>query len=385
MELEERRSGCPLYHCKASGAFAFATSCIILFLNCSWLLSTSPPHQPDLLSLAATTSRAVDHVDPNAPTDDVHPSSIGNCDLSQGEWVADTGPLLYTSNTCRFINQSRQNCVQNGRPDSGYLHWRWKPFECELPPFNPTFFLDLMRGKKLALIGDSLARNHLESLLCTLAQVEDPISVSLDFDRFNDFMWHFPSHNFTFRNFWSPFLVNYTKENDLFKLFLNIPDVAWAEQLAEYDIAVVSTGYWYFRKILFHVDDTVLGANPEAGLNVTTMEAPAAIRIALANVLKHMIQGYKGIIMLRTVTVDHFDSGNWMNGGSCKRSKPFSHQDGGIPRVPWMSREICKVQIEEYQKAMAYAKDISKLKLLNVTYSAFLRPDGHPGPYRMIR
>ncbi|MCO5550774.1 hypothetical protein L7F22_004265 [Adiantum nelumboides] len=306
----------------------------------------------------------------------------GKCDISQGEWVPNTGSLPYTSDTCQYIQQSRQNCVRNGRPDSDYLHWKWKPSECELPPFNSAYFLDLMRGKKLAFIGDSLGRNHMESLLCVLTQLEDPLS--LPSDRYNEFMWHFPSYNFTFGNIWSPFLVNYTEEDDLIKLNLDIPDVAWAQQLADYNVVVISTGYWYHRRSLYYVNNTVLGANSQLGLNVTIMQTQSAIRLALANVLKHMTMEYTGIIMLRTVTVDHFE-GEWMKGGSCKRKKPYSHQGGGKPPVPWMNKEICKVQIEEFQKAMAYANDTSKLKLLNVTYSAFLRPDGHPGPYRMVR
>ncbi|MCO5554057.1 hypothetical protein L7F22_007583 [Adiantum nelumboides] len=101
----------------------------------------------------------------------------GKCDLSQGEWVPDPAPPLYTNNTCRYIQDSLQNCLGNGRSDSSYLHWRWKPSECDLPPFDPAFFLDVMRGKRLALIGDSLARNHMESLLCSLTQVRNLLSV----------------------------------------------------------------------------------------------------------------------------------------------------------------------------------------------------------------
>lgn len=52
-----------------------------------------------------------------------------------------------------------------------FVNWRWKPDECELPRFDSMAFLHLLRGKKLAFIGDSVARNHMESLLCILSQV----------------------------------------------------------------------------------------------------------------------------------------------------------------------------------------------------------------------
>lgn len=67
--------------------------------------------------------------------------------------------------------EGHQNCMRNGRPDTGFLYWRWKPRECELPPFDPERFLEMMRSKTWALIGDSISRNHVQSLLCMLSAV----------------------------------------------------------------------------------------------------------------------------------------------------------------------------------------------------------------------
>ncbi|KAI5065963.1 hypothetical protein GOP47_0018587 [Adiantum capillus-veneris] len=385
----------------AGGASALISVAIItiLFLNCWWFLALPPqPNQPllastesgndsiasnpDLNWTADVNDGIVDHPKENVQSEDPLRTASELCDLSSGEWVRDRSPPLYTNNTCPFIQLS-QNCLLNGRPDRGYLQWKWKPFDCELPPFNAAHFLDLMRGKKLVFIGDSLARNHMQALQCSLTQVEEPLNLYSD-PKDKEYKWLFPCYNFTLTNFWSPFLVNYTVEHDIYKLNLDVPERVWSSQLAEYDIAIVSTGYWYFRKSVYHVNNTILGASPRSGLNVTRMEMLSALRIVLANVLKHIRTEYKGITMLRTVTVDHFEHGTWSHGGVCNRTTPFSHhQDGGIPPIPWMNNEINKVQIEEFEKAMALVSDTSKLKLINVTYSAYLRPDGHPGPYRI--
>ncbi|PRQ59891.1 putative PC-Esterase [Rosa chinensis] len=71
---------------------------------------------------------------------------------------------------------SKLKCQVNGWPDKEYENWRWKPFQCDLPPFDAIKFLELMRGKTIAFIGDSINRGHMESLLCTLkhAFVEVP-------------------------------------------------------------------------------------------------------------------------------------------------------------------------------------------------------------------
>ncbi|GAV83596.1 PC-Esterase domain-containing protein/PMR5N domain-containing protein [Cephalotus follicularis] len=80
-----------------------------------------------------------------------------------------SGPV-YTNAICP-LTESHQNCMRNGRPDLGYLYSRWNPRACELPQFDAQRFLDLMKSKTLALIGDSISRNHVQSLLCMLSPV----------------------------------------------------------------------------------------------------------------------------------------------------------------------------------------------------------------------
>lgn len=92
------------------------------------------------------------------------------CDIFTGEWVADPSGPRYTNETCHVI-ESHQNCMKNGRPDSAYFYWRWNPRDCDLPKFNAHRFLALMRNKSWAFIGDSISRNHVQSLLCSLSPV----------------------------------------------------------------------------------------------------------------------------------------------------------------------------------------------------------------------
>lgn len=93
-----------------------------------------------------------------------------NCDLFQGRWIPDLGGSQYTNWSCRTIPESK-NCFMHGRQDRDFLNWRWKPDKCDLPRFDPKTFLEIVRGKKLAFVGDSVARNHMESLLCLLSNV----------------------------------------------------------------------------------------------------------------------------------------------------------------------------------------------------------------------
>ncbi|CAI9098453.1 OLC1v1035099C1 [Oldenlandia corymbosa var. corymbosa] len=89
------------------------------------------------------------------------------CDVYKGNWVKDEEYPLYKPGSCPYVDEAF-DCQNNGRPDSEYLKWRWKPDGCDLPRFNATDFLVRLRGKRLMLVGDSMNRNQFESLLCLL-------------------------------------------------------------------------------------------------------------------------------------------------------------------------------------------------------------------------
>lgn len=96
--------------------------------------------------------------------------NTGECDLFSGDWICDPYGPVYTNNSCNFI-EAPQNCLRNGRPDTDFLYWRWKPNGCELLPFDPLKFINAMRNKSWAFIGDSIFRNHIQSMLCLLSKV----------------------------------------------------------------------------------------------------------------------------------------------------------------------------------------------------------------------
>lgn len=233
----------------------------------------------------------------------------------------------------------------------------------------------------MVLIGDSIARNHVQSLQCALSQVSETQNLFSD-ARGKAFTWHYPAYDFTLANIWSPFLVNYTVEENLYKLHLDVPDQAWTSQIQGYDVAIISTGYWYFRPSIYYANNAILGANSASKLNMTFIKTVPTMKLAMEHVFEHIARVYKGIVMLRTITVDHFEYGSWDSGGVCDRKVPFSDAEI-LPSLPWMNDELNKVQIEEFEKATASLRDPSRHKVLNVTYSAWLRPDGHPGPYRI--
>eukprot|EP00252_Welwitschia_mirabilis_P015585 TRINITY_DN3439_c0_g1_i1.p1 TRINITY_DN3439_c0_g1~~TRINITY_DN3439_c0_g1_i1.p1 ORF type:complete len:316 (+),score=36.98 TRINITY_DN3439_c0_g1_i1:448-1395(+) len=272
--------------------------------------------------------------------------------------------------------------MRNGRPDTEYLYWRWKPRGCELPKFNATNFLNIVRSKTLAFIGDSIGRNHMQSLVCLLSQAEIPSDLYKDStDKFR--RWYFPSYNFTLAVLWSAFFVKEKgTEGDLIKLEIDVADEKWTSQLHEFDIVLLAGGQWFPKASLYLEKNEVIGCHHCPGTNYTELGFYFAYRKALRLALKtiYTSSDYKGLTFLRTFTPDHFENGRWDNGGNCIRQVPYKSNEialGGISEVMY------KIQLDEYEKA---AKEAAvrglKFRLISTTWASLLRPDGHPGPYR---
>ncbi|KAK4788709.1 hypothetical protein SAY86_020028 [Trapa natans] len=319
------------------------------------------------------------------------------CDIFMGNWVPDQSGPIYTNSSCLEI-EHHQNCIKNGRPDSGYLYWRWRPRDCELPRFDSRRFLGMMRDKSWAFIGDSISRNHVQSLLCILSQVEEAVEMYHD-EEYRSKRWHFPLHNFTLSVIWSPFLlkaeifedINGVSSSDI-QLHLDQLDETLMKQFSRgLDYAVISGGKWFLKTAIYHENGTILGCHYCPGKNLTELGFDYAYRKALGLIFNFIIkagQQQKTVVFFRTSTPDHFENGEWFSGGTCNRTIPF--KDGEI-EMKDVDKLMRNVELEEFNKAETRASDSGqsgvalKLKLLDTTRLSLLRPDGHPGLYRQFQ
>ncbi|KAI3453800.1 hypothetical protein Pfo_010463 [Paulownia fortunei] len=315
--------------------------------------------------------------------------SEGKCDLFIGDWIPYQAEPFYTNNSCSFIEE-HQNCLRNGRPDTGYIYWRWKPRGCDLPRFDPERFLDLMRNKSWALIGDSISRNHVQSLLCTLSMVEKAIEVYHD-ENYRSRRWVFPSHNFTVSVIWSPFLAEAAIFEDMngvstseIELHLDVLDKNWTEQYKNLDYMMFSGGKWFVKSAIYYENNSILGCHYCPKRNITELGINFAYRKVIRNVFDYIIASkHKGIIFYRTSTPDHFEDGEWFSGGTCERKVPAKQ---GEFELNELNKILRTVELEEFEKASAKASESGvNLKLLDVNPLSLLRPDGHPGPYRFFQ
>ncbi|KAI0512393.1 hypothetical protein KFK09_013032 [Dendrobium nobile] len=310
------------------------------------------------------------------------------CDFADGRWVPDPRPPQYNDTSCKTI-KSGQNCMAHGRPDTGYLHWRWKPTGCQLIPFSAAAFLDLLVNKHLAFVGDSLARNQLESLLCLLSTANGPPDVVYNRGDENKFRrWFFRSHNTTLSVYWSPFLVKGIEKSAAEgrthnQLFLDSADEQWAAELEGIDIVVLSAGHWFLIPGIFYDrGGEVFGCHHCKDLvNMTETgffdAFRRSVRTAVRTTVGRMGKGKEKMAVVTTFTPAHFE-GEWDKAGACARKEPFGE---GEKEMEYMDKEMRNIELEEAAAAAAAATAAVRVEVLDVTRMAMMRPDGHPGPY----
>ncbi|GKV16292.1 hypothetical protein SLEP1_g26955 [Rubroshorea leprosula] len=310
--------------------------------------------------------------------------SVG-CDLYHGNWFYDPLRPVYTNNSCPVLTQM-QNCQGNGRPDKDYENWRWKPFHCDLPRFDAKKFLELMRGKTLAFVGDSVARNQMESLLCLLWQVEVPKN------RGNRKMqrWYFRSTSVMIVRIWSSWLVHQTSEKldfapeGVVKLHLDVPDETFMEFIPNFDVIVISSGHWFAKQSVYVLNNEIVGGqlwwpHHSHPMKVNNIEAfGMSVDTSLTAIATH--PNFTGLTIVRSFSPDHYEGGAWNTGGSCTGKvnplAPGELVENGFTNI------MHKKQVAGFERASKKVTNRSKLRLMDITEIFSYRHDGHPGPYR---
>ncbi|KAI3462828.1 hypothetical protein Pfo_019491 [Paulownia fortunei] len=304
------------------------------------------------------------------------------CDLFSGEWVPNPEGPYYTNDTCNAI-QEHQNCMKFGRPDRGFLKWRWKPDDCELPIFDPHQFLELVRGKSIAFVGDSVARNHMQSLICLLSRVANPVDLSDPLDQ--NKRYEFREHDFNISMFWAPYLVKTerTDPNDEkrpFNLYLDEFDEHWTTRIALFDYVIISAGHWFFRPTYFYLNNRLIGCLYCPESNVNHLTSYFSYRRAFRTAFRAInAANFNGVTFLRTYAPSHFEGAVWDKGGDCVRTRPYKRNEIVLEDY---SLEMYLIQLEELRIAQkAGRRNGGKFRLFDATKAMLLRPDGHPSKY----
>ncbi|XP_010535816.1 PREDICTED: protein trichome birefringence-like 5 [Tarenaya hassleriana] len=301
------------------------------------------------------------------------------CDLYKGTWVKDDQYPLYQPGSCPYVDEAF-DCQRNGRRDSDYLQWRWKPDDCDLPRFNATDFLARLRGKRLMLVGDSMNRNQFESMLCVLREGLSNKSSMYEVNGHKItkgrgyYVFKFEDYNCTVEFVRSHFLVkegvrinaqgssNPTLSIDQ----IDKTNARWKRA----DILVFNTGHWWVH------GKTARGKNyyKEGDYIYPKFDATEAYRRALRTWAKWIdknVKPDKKLVFYRGYSSAHFRGGEWDSGGSCNGEVEPVFKGSILDSYP-LKMKIVEEAVKEMKVPVI---------LLNVTKLTNFRKDGHPSIY----
>ncbi|XVF62498.1 hypothetical protein PTKIN_Ptkin09bG0012800 [Pterospermum kingtungense] len=307
---------------------------------------------------------------------------LGSCDIFNGHWVLDDSvDPVYKPGSCPYVEDSF-NCFKNGRVDVSYLRYRWKPFDCQIPRFDGRKMLEMLRGKRLVFVGDSLDRNMWESLVCALREsLKDKrrvfeVSSRSEFRSQGFYSFRFRDYRCSIDFIKSPFLVQERKisgkagtRRDTLRL-----DMIQGSKYKDADIIVFNNGHWWTHQ------KTGKGKNyfQEGGHVYKKMEVKIAFTKALrtwAQWVDANIDRNHTRVFFAGYSASHFRKGQMDSiGGRCDaETKPIANETGLAP-YPWMMSTLESV-ISEMRTPVFY---------LNITKMTAYRKDGHPSIYRPL-
>mmetsp|Transcript_15240 Transcript_15240/g.44592 ORF Transcript_15240/g.44592 Transcript_15240/m.44592 type:complete len:361 (-) Transcript_15240:164-1246(-) len=280
------------------------------------------------------------------------------CDYTQGNWVhaaAGTHELTYDPLSCHV--DTEWVCPRN----KATLEWTWQLTDqrCDHATAEEkvAWFGDYFSSHSILFVGDSLARNMYQSMVCLLTASGEEASGKV----------HFINSDFL------------AEEHDG-TVYVDRVDPKWAAHVNEYDVVVIQFGHWYAHPgvAYWKGNGTAQLANVPPG-RLNTVAFSSSANIALGALVR---EGFSGRTVLSTYSPSHFHDGDYFDKEAhCNFTKPDATlalwQDPVHSTSLSDAQESVRVVYEAADAHSAGGKlDVTVLDLMGLSRQ---RPDAHPG------
>ncbi|XP_043712490.1 protein PMR5-like [Telopea speciosissima] len=295
------------------------------------------------------------------------------CNLFVGNWVRDddgTYPI-YQSSACPIIDPEF-NCQMYGRPDTGYLRYRWQPINCELPRFNGLDFLVKMKGKTVMFVGDSLGRSQWESLICMIS-IWIPRSPTQLLREDPLYTFKFLEYGVTVSFHKAPYLVDIDTVQG--KRILRLEEIsANANTWSGVDVLSFNSGHWWLHYSSLQGWDYM----ESGGTLYQDMDRSVAFERGLRTWAKWVdtnIDPTKIRVFFQGISPQHYNPTEWNSGA------PASANCYG-ERTPLSGEMYPGPYPDQMKVTLAVLKDMHHpVYLMDITTLSQLRKDAHPSIY----
>ncbi|CAM8987540.1 unnamed protein product [Rhodiola kirilowii] len=278
-------------------------------------------------------------------------------------------------------------CRLTQRTDFAYEKLRWQPKDCNMEDFQGDKFLERMRHKTLAFVGDSLGRQQFQSMMCLITGGEDRPDVQDIGKQFglvkahgsirpDGWAYWFPSTNTTVLYYWSASLCDLTpidpsNPKTEVAMHLDRPPAFLQQFLPRIDVLVLNTGHhWNRGKLNANRWVMYVGGKPNTNRRIADIVGAKNFTIhSIVHWVDSQLPKYPGLkAFFRTISPRHFFNGDWNTGGSCDNTTPMSE-----------GKEV--LQDESSDSTAFRAVEGTRVKLLDITAISQLRDEGHISQY----
>ncbi|XP_004249070.1 protein trichome birefringence-like 3 [Solanum lycopersicum] len=329
--------------------------------------------------ISADDDRALESDSIDNPVDDILDFDPDECSVNHGKWMFNSSiKPLYTDRTCPYIDK-QYSCIKNGRNDSYYLHWEWKPDDCMLPRFDPEVALRKLQGKRLMFVGDSLQRNQWISFICLVDSVIPKDKKSMKRGRVHS-VFKAKEYDATIEFYWAPFLVESNTDipikSDPKQRIIKVDSISQrAKNWLGADILVFNTYVWWMSGLK---TKALWGEFENGEEGYEELETAVSYRVALrtwANWIDSTIDPSKTKVFFTTMSPSHQKNKEWgnINGIRC-----FNETRPVTKKGHWGSgsnKEMMNVVASVMRRMKV------PVTVLNVTQLSEYRIDAHTSIY----